>query len=82
MPSRAYTHQINKWLQIVFHGTDRVSLHKHLYQPCLPECYGGTLDVPRVTGPQWYELLVTVEKEFDGTYTLYDIMGIRIWLNE
>ncbi|XP_015376456.1 PREDICTED: alpha-tocopherol transfer protein-like [Diuraphis noxia] len=51
--------------RIIFHGTDRVSLHKHLYQPCLPECYGGTLDVPRITGPQWHELLVTVEKEFN-----------------
>lgn len=50
--------------RIVFHGTDRESLHKHLYKQCLPECYGGTLDVPRVTGPQWYELLLIVEKEF------------------
>ncbi|XP_060846911.1 alpha-tocopherol transfer protein isoform X1 [Rhopalosiphum padi] len=51
--------------RIIFHGNDRQSLHKHLYQPCLPECYGGTLDVPRITGPQWHELLITVEKEFD-----------------
>jgi hypothetical protein len=51
--------------RIIFHGTDRESLYKHLYQPCLPECYGGTLDVPRITGPQWYELLLNVEKEFE-----------------
>lgn len=44
------------------------SLHKHLNKSCLPECYGGTLDVPRISGPQWYDLLLRVEKEFDGTY--------------
>lgn len=58
-------------LQIIFHGTDRESLHKHLCKSCLPECYGGTLDVARITGPQWYELLLLVEKEFFSTYTLH-----------
>ncbi|VVC46010.1 Hypothetical protein CINCED_3A010307 [Cinara cedri] len=52
--------------RIIFHGTDRASLHKHLYPACLPECYGGTLDVPTISGVQWHELLLIVEKEFDA----------------
>lgn len=51
--------------RIIFHGVDRPSLHKHVAPKCLPPCYGGTSDVPRVTGPQWYELLVQCEKEFE-----------------
>ncbi|XP_034941462.1 alpha-tocopherol transfer protein-like isoform X1 [Chelonus insularis] len=52
--------------RIIFHGTDRKSLHKYLSPKCLPECYGGTLSIPRVTGPQWLELLVKCEKEFEA----------------
>lgn len=52
--------------RIIFHGTDRKSLHKYMSPKCLPECYGGTLDLPRVGGPQWYQLLVKCDKEYDG----------------
>lgn len=71
-------------LQIIFHGTDRASLHKHLYPACLPECYGGTLNVPRVSGPQWHELLLIVEKEYDGTAqafrTIYDFFSYKFFV--
>ncbi|XP_067007615.1 alpha-tocopherol transfer protein-like [Anabrus simplex] len=50
--------------RIVFHGTDRDSLHNYISPKCLPECYGGTLDLPRVTGNQWYDLLSTFEEEY------------------
>ncbi|CAH1187546.1 unnamed protein product [Phyllotreta striolata] len=52
--------------RIIFHGTDRKSLHKHMSPKCLPECYGGTLDLPRIDGPQWYELLVMCDKEYEA----------------
>ncbi|XP_054284199.1 alpha-tocopherol transfer protein-like isoform X2 [Macrosteles quadrilineatus] len=50
--------------RIVFHGSNRDSLHKHLSPKVLPKCYGGTCEVPRVTGPQWYELLSLIDKEY------------------
>ena len=56
------------YLQIIFHGTDRKSLHQYISPKCLPECYGGTLQIPRVTGPQWLELLLKCDKEYDGNY--------------
>ncbi|XP_031849839.1 alpha-tocopherol transfer protein-like isoform X2 [Nomia melanderi] len=52
--------------RIIFHGTDRKSLHQYVTPKCLPECYGGTLKVPRITGPQWLELLVMCDQEYDA----------------
>ncbi|KAJ8950112.1 hypothetical protein NQ318_017837 [Aromia moschata] len=50
--------------RIIFHGTDRKSLHQYMDPKCLPECYGGTLDLPRINGEQWLELLEKCDKEF------------------
>ncbi|XP_053981396.1 alpha-tocopherol transfer protein-like isoform X1 [Hylaeus volcanicus] len=52
--------------RIIFHGKDYKSLHEHLSPKCLPECYGGSLKFPRITGPQWLELLLKCDKEFDA----------------
>ncbi|XP_017882037.2 alpha-tocopherol transfer protein-like [Ceratina calcarata] len=52
--------------RIIFHGTDRKSLHKHISPKCLPSCYGGTLQLTQVTGSQWYELLILCDKEYDA----------------
>jgi hypothetical protein len=50
--------------RIHFHGNDRESLHKHLSQKCLPKEYDGTIDLPRVSGNEWYELLLKCDKEY------------------
>lgn len=52
--------------RIIFHGTDRDSLHQYLSAKCLPECYGGTCDIPRISGPEWYQLLKQCEKEYEA----------------
>ncbi|XP_012289204.1 alpha-tocopherol transfer protein-like isoform X2 [Orussus abietinus] len=52
--------------RIIFHGTDRKSLHQYISPKCLPDCYGGTLQIPRVTGPQWFELLLKCDKEYEA----------------
>ncbi|XP_076291536.1 alpha-tocopherol transfer protein-like isoform X4 [Lasioglossum baleicum] len=52
--------------RIIFHGTDRKSLHQYLSPKCLPDCYGGSLQIPRVTGPQWLELLLMCDQEYDA----------------
>lgn len=52
--------------RIIFHGTDRDSLHQHLSAKCLPECYGGTCDMPRISGSEWYQLLKKCEKEYEA----------------
>ncbi|XP_057672830.1 retinaldehyde-binding protein 1 isoform X3 [Diorhabda carinulata] len=54
--------------RIIFHGTDRKSLQQYISPKCLPECYGGTLDLPRINGNQWYELLVMCDQEYTGKY--------------
>uniref|UniRef100_A0A1B6CR84 CRAL-TRIO domain-containing protein n=1 Tax=Clastoptera arizonana TaxID=38151 RepID=A0A1B6CR84_9HEMI len=51
--------------RIIFHGTDRDSLHKYLSPKCLPECYGGNCDLPRISGPEWYQLISLLEKEYE-----------------
>ncbi|CAH1953957.1 unnamed protein product [Acanthoscelides obtectus] len=50
--------------RIIFHGTDRKSLHQHMAPECLPACYGGTLELPRIDGAQWLELLEKCDNEF------------------
>lgn len=50
--------------RIIFHGTDRESLHKYLSPKCLPAAYGGLIDVPRIDGDQWYKLLLQCDEEY------------------
>ncbi|KAG7207506.1 hypothetical protein KM043_009138 [Ampulex compressa] len=52
--------------RIIFHGTDRKSLQQYISPKCLPDCYGGTLQIPRVTGPQWFELLALCDAEYEA----------------
>lgn len=52
--------------RIIFHGTDRKSLHKYIAPKCLPENYGGNLQVPTVSGSQWLELLLMCDKEYEA----------------
>jgi hypothetical protein len=57
---------VHLFFQIIFHGTDRDSLHNYLSPKSLPAQYGGTLELPRIDGPQWYKLLSMCEKEYEG----------------
>lgn len=50
--------------RIIFHGSDRNSLHAHISPKHLPITYGGTIDSPRITGEQWHQLLVKCDPEF------------------
>jgi CRAL/TRIO domain len=50
--------------RIYFHGKDLESLHKHISPDCLPKEYDGTLDIPRVSGEEWYELLVQCDSQY------------------
>lgn len=52
--------------RIIFHGTDRDSLHKHIDPKCLPLNYDGIIDIPRVEGCQWFQLLLKCDKEYDA----------------
>ncbi|XP_013201284.1 alpha-tocopherol transfer protein-like isoform X1 [Amyelois transitella] len=52
--------------RIIFIGNDRELLHTYVSPKCLPECYGGTLSLPRVTGAQWLELLLMCDQEFSA----------------
>lgn len=52
--------------RIIFHGTDRQSLHNHMSPKCLPPCYGGTMSEPRINGDQWYELLLKCDTEYEA----------------
>lgn len=52
--------------RIIFHGTDRASLHKCISPKCLPANYGGTLEMARVNGDQWYDLLMKCEPEYQA----------------
>lgn len=51
--------------RIVFHGTDRKSLHKYISPKCLNDTYGGTLEVPRISGNEWLKLLKMCDKEYE-----------------
>ncbi|KAF4526186.1 hypothetical protein B566_EDAN001869 [Ephemera danica] len=50
--------------RIIFHGKDRASLHKHINREALLPCYDGLLDVPRISGIQWFELLQKCDDEY------------------
>ncbi|XP_030752411.1 alpha-tocopherol transfer protein-like isoform X3 [Sitophilus oryzae] len=50
--------------RIIFHGTDRKSLHQYMDPSCLPPCYGGTLEMVRIQGSQWLELLEKCDEEY------------------
>lgn len=50
--------------RIHFHATDRESLHKHMSPKFLPPIYGGTIEIPRINGSDWYQLLVKCDDEF------------------
>lgn len=52
--------------RIIFHGTDRASLHKYVAPEALPPCYGGTNTAPRAEGEHWYELLLKFEPEYEA----------------
>lgn len=70
--------------RIIFHGTDRPSLHKHISPKCLPPCYGGTSEIPRVNGDQWYDLLLKCDQEYYAINSYgYNKNGVtkKKWLN-
>lgn len=50
--------------RIHFHGTDLAALHKHISPKHLPPVYGGTSQIPRVDGPQWYSMLYQLDREY------------------
>ncbi|XP_012521881.1 alpha-tocopherol transfer protein-like isoform X2 [Monomorium pharaonis] len=52
--------------RIIFHGSDRKSLHEYISPKCLPSQYGGTLEKKTIDGLQWYSLLVQVDKEYEA----------------
>ncbi|XP_059484486.1 clavesin-1-like [Neocloeon triangulifer] len=51
--------------RIHFHGTNRPSLLKHIDPEVLPKRYGGTLDLPDVTGDQWYTLMAPRNSDYE-----------------
>lgn len=54
--------------RIVFMGSDKRQLHDYISPKCLSDRYGGTLQIPAVSGAQWLELLLLCDKEFSGEY--------------
>lgn len=50
--------------RIYFHGTDLASLHKHISPKSLPPKYGGTSQIPRVDGNQWFSMLEQCDREY------------------
>lgn len=52
--------------RIIFHGSDRKSLHQYILPKHLPPQYGGTLELKLISGPQWYSLLVNLDKEYEA----------------
>lgn len=64
--------------RIIFHGTDRQSLHNHISPKCLPPSYGGVLSEARVNGDQWYELLLKCDVEYEAINSYgYNKNGIK-----
>ncbi|KAI9578959.1 alpha-tocopherol transfer protein-like [Glossina fuscipes] len=50
--------------RIIFHGTDRESLHNYMLPECLPPEYGGTNTESLVDAYNWYKLMLTLENEY------------------
>lgn len=50
--------------RVIFHGTDRDSLHKYISPQLMPAQYGGSSTATRVDGMHWHELLVRCEPEY------------------
>lgn len=50
--------------RIFFHGSDYNSLHKYISPQYLPPNYGGSSQIPRVNGDQWYDLLRQCDREY------------------
>lgn len=50
--------------RIYFHGNDLASLHKYITPKCLPPNYGGTSQIPRVNGDEWFEMLRQCDREY------------------
>lgn len=50
--------------RIIFHGSDRESLHKYMSPQMMPALYGGNSTVTRMDGVHWHELLVRCEPEY------------------
>lgn len=50
--------------RIYFHGSDFESLHKHISPKHLPPNYGGTSQIPRVDGNQWFGMLEQCDREY------------------
>lgn len=63
--------------RIYFHGTDLPALHKHIEPKYLPSAYGGTSQIPRVNGPEWYDMLRQTDKE----YKAINSYGLKKHLN-
>lgn len=59
--------------RIIFHGTDYASVHKHISPKSVPAKYGGTSEVPRVSGQQWYDMLCQCDRE----YAAINSYGVR-----
>ncbi|KAE8745718.1 hypothetical protein FOCC_FOCC007602 [Frankliniella occidentalis] len=41
-------------------------LREKLRSRCLPDVYGGSVALPRISGLQWYELLLKCDKEYEA----------------
>lgn len=63
--------------RIIFHGTDMASLHKYLDPKYLLPKYGGTSQVPRVDGHQWFDML----RQCDREYKAINSYGVKKHLN-
>lgn len=50
--------------RIIFHGTDRESLHRYISRECLPLEYGGTSTDCLVDSYNWYKLMLMLENEY------------------
>lgn len=50
--------------RIIFIGNDQKTLHKYITPQHLPSSYGGTSQLPRVSGDMWFEMLQQCDAEY------------------